>query len=168
MSNRDTSVRSRFFKRDRQAKAPVGASLTQQHFAKEVDINAKVDRFIKTGQFGPVGTRQPFYGDFTSMEYMDMQNKVADIDQMFAALPAKLRKRFNHSAYQMVRFIENPANTDEAVKLGLLAGKSVEVDPNQIDLVKESEKGPSQAQQAATTAAKADPEAQPPPPRKTS
>lgn len=90
--------------------------------------------------------RRPIYGDFTSVDYMHMQNSIADIDQQFASLPARLRARFDNDPYQVVRFVEKPENQAEAIKLGLLPAP-VEPTPS-VDPVPD-------------TAVKADPEANP-------
>jgi len=133
---------------------PVGASRTQQQFKDESDINTIVKRYIKTGQLGnPNATRQPSFGDFTSVDYMAMRNAIADIDQDFASLPAKIRRRFNEDPYQLVRWLENPANAKEAAKMGLISQAEAGIDPQE-DLVRQAEK-------ASEVAPKADDEAQP-------
>lgn len=127
---------------------PEGVSMTQQHMGPETDINNIVSKYLRTGTLGnPSATRQAIFGDFTAIDYMDMQNAIADIDQQFASLSSKIRRRFNNSAYQLVRFIENPDNRDEAVKLGILEGAMPP--SNQLDVFDTDE------------SLKADPEAQP-------
>lgn len=133
---------------------PVGETRAQQQFKDEADINTIVKRYMKTGNLGnPNATRQPSFGDFSSVDYMEMRNAIADIDQDFASLSAKIRRRFNEDPYQLVRWLENPANAKEAAKLGLISQAEAGIDPQQ-DLVQEAKK----AEQAAP---KADPEAQP-------
>lgn len=141
-----------------------GGSLTQQHYAKDVDVNTIVNRHMRGG-FGrslanignPGVPRQPIFGDFTSIDYQEMLNKVTDIDNIFRRLPAKVRSRFRNDPTQVIRFCEDPANMKEAVKLGLMVlpegqvmtetGEIVE----QTDIQKEAQK--------ASEVVKADPEA---------
>lgn len=102
-----------------------GKSLTQQHPAKEADINTIVKRYLPTGAL-PSHGRQPIYGDFTSIDYMTMQNQIADIDTAFMRLPARLRGRFKNDPYQLMRFIDDPKNRPEAIRLGLLVDPSAQ------------------------------------------
>lgn len=99
-------------------------SLTQQHFRDECDINNIIERYEETGflvdPLNP-GTRQPVFGDFSvEFDYMAAQNIVADAQQRFEALPSALRKRFNNDPHELLLFLEDPKNMEEAVKLGLV------------------------------------------------
>lgn len=95
---------------------------SQQQFKQDTDINHIVARHKVTGMMprGNAG-RQPIFGDFSSaLDYQAQLDKVADVDQQFASLPARLRKRFQNSPYQLIRWVNDPENFDEAVELGLL------------------------------------------------
>jgi len=159
MSSKYISQSGKIQVRDRNSRmdvsdSPIGETRTQQQFKDEANINTIVKRYIKTGQLGnPNASRQPSFGDFSSVDYMDMRNAIADIDQDFASLPAKVRRRFNEDPYQLVRWLENPANAKEAAKLGLISQAEAGIDLQQ-DLVR-------QAATAAEPAPKADDEAQP-------
>lgn len=100
-----------------------GKSLSKQAPAKEADINNIVRRYLPTGAL-PSHGRQGMYGDFTSIDYMSMLNAVADIDNTFRRLPARVRGQFRNDPYQLMRFVENPDNQKEAVRLGLLRDPS--------------------------------------------
>jgi len=66
--------------------------------------------------------------------------RVQELQGQFAGLPAKLRKRFSNNPENMLRFLEDPKNAGEAVKLGLLSED--DVDPKvlqQQNLVAEAE-----------------------------
>lgn len=102
-------------------------SLTQQNFAEEVDINTIVRRFNLTGQL-PTNFQMPTYGDFTGIsDYHTAMNIVAAADEQFLSLPAELRARFNNDPGQLIEFLENDKNRDEAVKLGLVTPKVEEL-----------------------------------------
>lgn len=117
----NNNIRGRFDKKERVVANTDGESLTQQHMKNDSDINVIVARYMKTGVLGnPNATRKPIFGDFSSHDYMGMRNAIADMDQNFSALSARLRRRFNNDVYQLVRFVENPENTREALRLGLL------------------------------------------------
>lgn len=98
-----------------------GESLTQQHMKAETEMSNKVGMFMKTGRFGDnQSNRQPMYADFSSIDFMEMRNAIVDIDAEFASLPSKLRTRFQNDPHQLIRFVENPNNREEAMQLGLL------------------------------------------------
>lgn len=94
-------------------------SKTQQHFKESTKINNIVGQYLNTGKL-PQTQRQPMFGDFTSLDFHQMQNKILDINGQFMSLPSKLRARFANSPYQLIRFVENPANYAESIKLGLI------------------------------------------------
>lgn len=125
-------------------------SATQQHMRDETNINTIVNRYLKTGVLGnPNATRRPMFGDFSSVDFMHMQNAIADIGQNFASLPARVRSRFQNDPYQLIRFVENPDNKAEAIKLGILPDDSPKKPEapkvEQTDLVEQAGDVPSQA-----------------------
>lgn len=96
-------------------------SLTQQHFTDDADINTIVARALKTGTFGDVtNARQPIFGDFSANDFHEMRNHVADVTQQFEGLPARLRARFANDPMQLMRFVNDPRNLAESVKLGFV------------------------------------------------
>jgi len=100
-------------------------SLAQQHMKDECDINVIVERFGVTGQL-PVRAIEPSYGDFSGVsDYHTALNKIRAADEAFMALPAKLRAKFDHDPNALLNFLENEANKDEAIQLGLIDGQPV-------------------------------------------
>ena len=98
-------------------------SMTQQQFKDECDINKIMDRYLRTGILSdPLNTRGPgTYADFTEMgDYMENMNKVVEAREMFESLPAKVRERFANNPANMIEFVLDSSNKDEAIKLGLL------------------------------------------------
>lgn len=93
---------------------------TKDAFQEECDINVIVDRWLKTG----VDPRDPGhanFGDFTFVPtYQEAFDQVVRAGRAFQRLPLDIRKFFNHDADALLRFIDDPANHDEAVKMGLL------------------------------------------------
>lgn len=104
---------------------PQGVDMTKQSFAKEVDINEIIRRARKSGFLGnpsAVATRQAMYGDFSVLpNFHEMQDTVARVNAGFMELPPELRERFSNSPEKFLEFLGDPANREEAVKLGLLA-----------------------------------------------
>lgn len=104
-------------------------SLTQQHFTEEADLNVLAKRFgLDKGPL-PVAPADPrYYGDMSNIPDLRTVLDIAhDAREKFAALPAKLRARFNNQASQLWDFVNDPENADEAVRLGLLARPEPEI-----------------------------------------
>lgn len=96
------------------------ASLTQQHFKEECDINVILQRAAQTGEL-PLPAKKGVYGDFSNIpSYQDAFNIVMNAQKLFMELPWELRERFGNNPEQMVLFLNNPQNRDEAIKLGLV------------------------------------------------
>lgn len=114
------------FKRRRVQTVIEGDSMTKQAFAADADVNTIVSRHMRgvgrnLSNIGAGGTRQPIFGDFSSVSYHEMLNAVTDIDNIFRRLPARIRGKFRNDPYQVIRYCEDPANLREAVKLGLMS-----------------------------------------------
>jgi len=96
------------------------ATLTQQHFRDECDINNILRQFNITGLL-PESALSPRYGDFTGIsDYQSALNQVIAAEAEFMALPADLRARFANDPAQLIEFLENSDNKNEAIKLGLV------------------------------------------------
>lgn len=96
-----------------------GPLLTKQEPLVDADINSIVARYMKTGQV-PQPAGQPRFGDFTGPSYLEMRNAIADIDMQFLQLPARVRKMFSNDPLNLVRFVNEPKNQPQAIKLGLI------------------------------------------------
>lgn len=103
---------------------------TKQEFADECDINKIMARYEKTGVIDHVNFRAAAYGDFSSVAtYHDAMNVVVAADAAFAALDARTRDRFGNDPVQMLKFLEDPANREEAIALGLVNPPAVPPEP---------------------------------------
>lgn len=95
-------------------------SLTQQQFVEEADINYIANRFIKTGEL-PLVPQMPTAGDFEGIfDFQSAMNTITQAKREFMALPAKMRSRFNNDPAELIAFIEDTDNRDEAIRLGLI------------------------------------------------
>lgn len=96
------------------------ASLTQQHFKDDVDINVLLERFKVTGQL-PQGVVLPSYGDFSAVvDFRSAQEALRRAKDSFMSLPASLRERFRNDPQELLEFVSDEKNRDEAVRLGLV------------------------------------------------
>ena len=112
------------------------ASLAQQHFKDECDINNILRQFNITGLL-PEATLSPQYGDFTGIgDYHSALNQVIAAEDEFMSLPATLRARFANDPAQLIEFLNNPENYNEAIELGLVE-KKPEVMPQAVELPQE-------------------------------
>lgn len=126
---------------------PDGTSKVQKQFAEETDIRSIWKRWKRTGYFPPTEPAKPVFTEVPSVTLEEHMNRVIDIQNAFLQLPAKVRDRFMNNPIQLARFLENPENAAEAVKLGLLkirTGYAIDEKSGQIvhqtDLVQEAQK----------------------------
>jgi len=97
-----------------------GPGMTKQAAKDECDINQLMKRYAKTGQLPP-GMGIGRYGDFYPVEdFLSAQLVVKTAEIQFNSLPANMRDRFSNEPQNLLAFIADPANLDEARKLGLL------------------------------------------------
>jgi len=151
-----------------------GKSLTQQQFASDADINARAATHLRgPSRMHPMGnpaaTRTMRFGDFTANDFQTMQNRLADVNSLFLSLPARTRGKFSNQPYQLIRWLEDPANRQEGIKMGLLT-PTMSDHELQMDLEEEARKA-GEAEQLKEflawkadkmlAAPKADPEANP-------
>lgn len=92
--------------------------VVQQQFLADSNINNMIAR-VKRGATNPDG-RKPIFGDFTYPDFQAAQNALADVEMHFQSLPARVRTMFSNRPENVVRFVNNPENRDQAIKLGLL------------------------------------------------
>lgn len=98
-----------------------GRSVTQQHFRDQVNINNIVAKAKRTGVL-PKGLKAPYFADISNVpqDYHACLQQIKKTEQLFMALPSKLRKRFENDPQKLVDFCSNDENYVEAMKLGLL------------------------------------------------
>lgn len=99
-------------------------SCTKQSFAGEADINNLVRKFKQNPDLIAAysqNAQKAFYGDFDELpDYREALHIVMRANEGFDALPSEIRKRFDNDPSQLLDFLEDPANLEEATKLGLV------------------------------------------------
>jgi len=101
-------------------------SRTKTEFADECNINTIVNRSKMSGVL-PQGNRQPMFGDFSEVsDYTEAQTSIAQAQEEFINLPSDVRAKFNNNVADLLDFIDNPANAEEAQKMGLIPTPEVE------------------------------------------
>ena len=102
-------------------------TLTQQQFKDECDINNIMERFGLTGEL-PSNPLPPQYGDFSGvLDYHSAMNAILAAQDAFNELPAQLRARFDNDPNNLIEFLQDANNLDEAAKLGLVDLKEPQV-----------------------------------------
>lgn len=107
---------------------------TKQEFKDDVDINNIVEKFGITGEM-PESFTFPDEQDFTeTTDYQSAMNVLVQARESFMELPAKVRARFDNDPQQFMEFFHDPANQDEAVRLGLATKKPEPKAPEKTEL----------------------------------
>lgn len=104
-------------------------SLAIQSAADECDINTIVRRFGLTGEL-PGDIKMPQSGDFAGVgDFQSAMNIVRAAQEEFMRVPADIRARFSHDPQVFSDFFNDPANQDEAIRLGLATRRAVDPAP---------------------------------------
>lgn len=127
-----TKFKTAYGARERSTFETIGPSLTQQHFKDEVDIKNTIRRYDRTGLIANVNKAVAHYGDFTASvnEYQDALNLVIEAQQNFAALPSEIREVFGNNPGQFLEQVQNPANKDRMIELGLIEKPQIKAEVN--------------------------------------
>ncbi len=97
--------------------------LTKQSFKKETDINHIMARFVKTGIITPeaLASRQATFADVSEIgDFLECQMQIKAAESAFMTLPADLRSRFQNQPAQLLDFMKDEKNRDEAIELGII------------------------------------------------
>lgn len=97
-------------------------SMTKQSFVEECDINNILREYSASGQLRHISARaeQGMYADLPDQaDFQTALNIVLEGQAAFASLPSKVRNRFNNDPAEFLEFMADPANQEEAIRLGL-------------------------------------------------
>lgn len=115
-----TSVLGMFRPHERSKMIVRGESRTHQSFKKECDINEIMRKYERQGILSHVNKYGGQYGDFVSApDYHTAMNVMMEAEEMFGALPAKVRAKFANDPAAFLEFAQNPDNLEEMRELGL-------------------------------------------------
>src|SRR5262249_5108160 len=90
---------------------------TKQSFAEECDINLIMQRAELTGIIDEalINQREAAWADVSDIDFQDMQNKIASANEAFATLSATIRNRFHNDPKELLTFLSERDNIEEAV-----------------------------------------------------
>lgn len=103
----------------------------KQQFKDECDINF-IMRKVKARQIHlqDLIRADGKYGDYSSAhDFREAQDIIAHAKEQFEALPAKTRARFANDPAQLLAFVADAENKDEARRLGLLRPEAPDTVP---------------------------------------
>jgi phage internal scaffolding protein len=118
----------------------------KQSFVDECDINNILKQYSATGQLKHIAgnAAQGAYMDLPDdVDYQVSQNVIIEANRAFASLPAKTRDRFGNDPGEFLAFMADPANQDEAIKLGLATRKVEAPEPGTGDGAQKPPQAPS-------------------------
>ena len=102
--------------------------MTQQHFKEQCDINRILDAYkVKARAMGvSVAELMPKLGseqflDVSNLDdYLTSQNRIAQVNQMFEALPAEVRRSYNDNPANFVAALGDSRNYRKFADLGIM------------------------------------------------
>lgn len=93
---------------------------TEQSHKDACDVNKIIEKYDRTGILTHVTKFEGKFGDLTKIDFKEMSDKVAGAHSMFMNLPANIRNRFENDPGELLGFMEDPNNREEAIELGLV------------------------------------------------
>ena len=119
LKDEDQNAKARFVEAD----FSKSTSITSQAPTAEADIN-KIMAKIEKGHPILTNAGTPFYGDVSDLGGLqEAIMKVQEADDLFSQFPAEIRAKFENDPVNLVSFLEDPENYDEALKLGIVNPK---------------------------------------------
>lgn len=107
-----------------------GPSLTRQEFKDECDLELTLKKFALMPEgrellenIAGYAVNSRFDDVSAVPDFRAARDIVIASEAKFMALPAIVRRRFDNDPAALLDFVQNPANYDEAVKLGLCEPK---------------------------------------------
>jgi len=99
-------------------------SRTKKGMREMVNVNAILRKYRQTGILTHVSSKDGTYGDFSEIkDFAGALNTVIKAKEQFELLPAEVRSRFGNNPQELIKFLQDPKNVDESVKLGLRVKK---------------------------------------------
>lgn len=96
-------------------------TMTQEQFKDTVNINKIMEKYHKTGMINHLRRNEGVYADLTKIkDYRSALETVQSADAAFMNLPSSVRSRFANDPQQLIEFVSDKKNRDEAIELGLI------------------------------------------------
>lgn len=98
--------------------------VTEQAHKDNCDINKIMRKYATMGVVEHVNNIEAAHGNLTGDDFKSMMDKIVGIQAEFNELPSELRKRFTNDPAKLLTYLDDPKNTEEAIKIGLLKYKN--------------------------------------------
>lgn len=128
-------------------------SITEQSHKREVDINAIISRYRRTGVLGTqTQVREMFYGDFLEVtDYASAMTAIVNAQERFMELPSAVRAEFANDPGKLLAALKDDSQLQRLVDLGIVKKPdpvvATPVNPDQpIDQNKPAVQHPAQSQ----------------------
>lgn len=97
-------------------------SRTQQQFKEECDVNNILRNYVNTGVLNHVSSVAPEFGDFSNVpaDYGEALALIEKSNEEFMKFPSEVRERFDNKPVNLIKFLQDENNREEAEKLGLI------------------------------------------------
>lgn len=94
---------------------------THQSFRDECDINKVLERWMRSGALEHVQKRVPTWGDFTgAVDFKTAHDAVHEASEAFMTLGSDVRAKFANNPAELLAFLRDESNREEAIELGLI------------------------------------------------
>lgn len=106
-------------------------TMAEQHTAKDSDINYLMKKFSPDEVAQYIAARSSHRVEILGHDFstepslMEAKNEVLKIKKMFSELPPEVMRNFQDEL-DFLKFIDNPANAEKMIKLGLIKKKNLE------------------------------------------
>ena len=120
-----------------------GELITRQEFAEECDINNMIADFKQTGMFKHVNkhAERGIYANLPDVhDYQEALIQASRANAAFAALPSKIRQKWDNDPRKLLRALADPDQRQELEDMGILEKREL------------AEQSPPQAARAAQPA----------------
>lgn len=97
-------------------------SMTHQEFAADADINNIMKRYV----YSDLPDMPSVVSEFSQMvDYHEVMTEAMRARDAFMLLPGNIRQRFGNNPQELINFLGDERNRDEAEKLGLINKKPI-------------------------------------------
>jgi len=97
-------------------------SRTQKQHKDQVNVNNIMKKFKKTGSITHLrNAKEGVYADLTQItDYAESLMQIKKADEAFLSIPSEIRNKFQNNPANLISYLKDPKNTEEAIKHGLL------------------------------------------------
>lgn len=96
---------------------------TKQAHKNESDINLIMAKYVRTGVIEHARKFADNYGFATAVDFHEAMNLISEANQMFDALPSKIRAQFDNEPKRFLAFCEDDENAAKLLEMGVELSK---------------------------------------------